>query len=184
MAMYDMTKEQARIKVSQDLKGGKIESVQKEQEYLESFSYTEEEQPTTFQAHRYLVKERKLPNRIVKKFIENGLIRESVYQEVIFKWKKNQCVVGYSKQGTVKLTKEQQKRYQTERTYFKYIAPTTEEDTYGGFNYLVGQPKNIYFFVSAIDLLSYYTLYESELHSIGDFWLVSYEGLGAGKKNC
>ena len=90
-------------------------------------------------------------------------------------------VVGFTKQGTQRLTDEQKKKYRTDRDFLKYVAPTTEKNTYWGFNYLVGQPKNLFFFESSIDLISYYALYEKELLGKSDFWLMALDGLAIEK---
>ena len=53
--------------------------------------------------------------------------------------------------------------------------------TYWGFNYLVGKPKNLYFFESPIDLLSFYSLNQKQLLEKGDFWLISIDGVAIEK---
>ncbi|MGG5373485.1 toprim domain-containing protein [Enterococcus sp. AZ196] len=153
----------------------------KKKEYPKYFNYRVKETPVPLEAQKYLVTKRKIPNRIIRHFFSLGLITQNEYEEIIFKWFKNEKVVGFTKQGTRKLTDEEKEKYHTKRDYFKYVAETTEEDTFWGFNYLVGVPKQLFFFESPIDLLSYYTLHEKELITKGDFWLISVDGTGSAQ---
>lgn len=149
--------------------------------YPKKFNYRIKESHVPIEAQKYLVAKRKIPNRIIRHFFSLDLISQNKNQEIVFKWYKGNKVVGFDKQGTIKLTQEQKDKYNYKKDYFKYIAPTTEEDTMWGFNYLVGDPKNVFFFESSIDLLSYYTLHEKELTEKGDFWLISISGVAVEK---
>lgn len=149
--------------------------------YPKQFNYRVKEEHVPIEAQKYLVAERKIPNRIIRHFFSLDLISQNKNQEIVFKWYKGNKVVGFDKQGTVKLTQEQKDKYNYKKDYFKYIAPTTEENTMWGFNYLVGDPKNLFFFESSIDLLSYYAIHEEELLEKGNFWLIAINGVAVEK---
>lgn len=177
--MYGYTKKEAMQKVTKDLTGKDMIHEEVEKYYPSKFKYRNNEKTVPLEMQKYLVSKRKIPNRIVKHFFKLGLIAQNDREEIIFKWMKGNKIVGFSKDGTRKLTIEEKEKYHTKRDYIKYVAPTTKEDTFWGFNYLVGVPKKIYFFESAIDLLSFYTLFEKEL--ITDFWLISIDGVTVDK---
>lgn len=180
--MYNMTLAEALSKVESDLSDKNLKSVKRKgKAYPKVFDYRVKEVFVPIEAQRYLVAERKIPNSVVRHFFSIDLISQNENEEIIFKWRKGNDVVGFTKQGTKRLTDEQKETYKTDRDYFKYVAPTTKEHTYWGFNYLVGQPKNLYFFESPIDLLSYYAMYEKELLDQNDFWLISIDGVALEK---
>ena len=180
--MHNLTLAEALRKVEGDLSGSDLKPVRRQTKaYPKVFTYKVKEVFVPIEAQRYLVAERKIPNSIVRHFFSIDLISQNENAEIIFKWYKGDGVVGFTKQGTQRLTDEQKEKYRTDRDYFKYVAPTTEKDTYWGFNYLVGKPKNLYFFESPIDLISFYSLYEKELVAKGDFWLISIDGVAIEK---
>ncbi len=180
--MHSMTLAESLSKIEGDLSGTVLKpAATQKRSYPKVFNYKVREIPVPIEAQRYLVAERKIPNRVVRHFFSIDLISQNENNEVIFKWHKENKIVGFSKQGTKKLSNEQKEKYKTKRDYFKYVAPTTKEDTYWGFNYLVGNPKDIYFFESPIDLLSYYVIHEETLLQKGDFWLVSIDGVAIEK---
>lgn len=172
----NLSLKQALDKIEYDLSDKDLKAHKTpEKAYPKEFNYKVKEKFTSLQAQKYLVTKRRLPNKIVKEFFNNGLISQNDNQEIIFKWFQGNEIVGFTKQGTVPLTEEEKEKYHTKRDFFKYVAPTTEEFTYWGFNYLKGLPKNIYFFEAPIDLLSYYAIHEKELTN--DFWLISTDGV-------
>ncbi|MQQ79391.1 DUF3991 domain-containing protein [Lactococcus lactis] len=175
--MHNLTQNEAIAKVVKDLKGIKLEKP-KQKSYPKSFNYRQNEIDIPLNSLKFLVFNRKLPNHIVKKFFSLNLIQQNERKEIIFKWYKNKRIVGFSRQGTVKLTNEEKEKYHTTRDYFKYVAPTTEENTFWGFNYMEGEPENVYFFESPIDLLSYLAINENQLKN---FWLISIDGLAKEK---
>ncbi|WP_186672937.1 toprim domain-containing protein [Sporosarcina sp. BP05] len=180
--MHNLTLAEALRKVESDLTGNELKPVEnKERAYPKVFNYRVSEVFVPIEAQRYLVAERKIPNRIVRHFFSIDLISQNENKEIVFKWYKGDEVVGFTKQGTQPLTEEQKEKHHTKRDYFKYVAPTTEKDTYWGFNYLIGQPKNLFFFEASIDLVSYYTLHEKELLEKGDFWLIAIDGVAIEK---
>lgn len=180
--MYNMTLAEALAKVESDILGKNFQFVSRPRKlYPKSFKYRVKEVVVPIEAQRYLVAKRKIPNRIIRHFFSLGLIAQNENAEIVFKWIKGDQIVGFTKQGTKRLSKEEKQKYNIDRDYIKYVAPTTEEHTYWGFNYLVGQPKHLYFFESPIDLLSYYTLYENSLKEKGDFWLISIDGVTVQK---
>lgn len=175
--MHNLTQNEAIAKVVKDLKGIKLEKP-KQKPYPKNFNYRQNEIDIPLNSLKFLVFNRKLPNHIVKKFFSLNLIQQNERKEIIFKWYKNKQIVGFSRQGTVKLTNEEKEKYHTARDYFKYVAPTTEENTFWGFNYMEGDPENVYFFESPIDLLSYLAINEKHLKN---FWLISIDGLAKEK---
>ena len=183
--MYSLSLHEALKKVEEDLtnKDGKgIKSFKKiKRNYPKSFTYKIKEAHVPIESQKYLVAERKIPNRIVKHFFSLDLITQNNNNEIVFKWHKGNKIVGFDKQGTIKLTEEEKGKYHYKKDYFKYISPTTEKNTMWGFNYLVGQASNLYFFESPIDLLSYYTLHEEALLEKGNFWLISINGVAIQK---
>lgn len=180
--MHDLSLAEALNKVECDLTGKELQAVKKkEKAYPKNFNYRVKEVFVPIEAQRYLVAERKIPNHIVRHFFSLDLISQNENNEIVFKWYKGYKVVGFTKQGTQKLTNELKEKYNTNRDYFKYVAPTTEEHTYWGFNYLVGKPKHLFFFESPIDLISYYTIYEKYFLENKDFWLISIDGVAIDK---
>lgn len=178
--MHSLTLAEALAKAEKDITGNKIKQFKETKpHYPKHFNYRVKESYVPLEAQRYLVAERKIPNRIVRHFFSLDLISQNKQKEILFKWYKGDKVVGFDKQGTQELSKEQQERYN--RKYMKYVAPTTEKHTMWGFNYLVGDPKHLYFFESAIDLLSYYTIHEDELLQKGNFWLMAINGVAVQK---
>lgn len=191
--MHSLTLHEALKKVEYDLTGrnsdikltGKTVNIKPYKEpknsYPKHFNYRVREDEVPIEALKYLVSERKIPNKIVKHFFSLDLISQNQNQEVVFKWYKGNEIVGFNKQGTIKLTEKQKEKYNYKRDYFKYVAPTTEKHTMWGFNYLVGEAKHLFFFEDPIDLLSYYSIYEDELLGKSDFWLIAINGVAIQK---
>lgn len=178
--MHSLSLTEALNKVEADLIGKKLKTFKKaKSHYPKHFNYRVKESYVPIEAQRYLVAERKIPNRIIRHFFSLDLISQNKQKEILFKWYKGDKVVGFDKQGTKELSKEQQEKYK--RKFMKYVAPTTKDDTMWGFNYLVGEAKHLYFFESSIDLLSYYTLYEKELLEQNNFWLIAINGVAIQK---
>lgn len=182
--MHSLSLHEVLQKVETDLTG-KSNIIKKFKEpknlYPKHFTYKVKEDYVPIEAQKYLVSERKIPNRIIRHFFSLDLISQNANEEVLFKWYKGSKVVGFNKQGTIKLTDEQKEKYNYKKDYFKYVAPTTEEHTMWGFNYLVGEPKHLFFFEDPIDLLSYYTIFEDELLAKGNFWLIAINGVAIVK---
>lgn len=180
--MHNMSVREALTSIENHLSNNSLQSFEKPQKaYPKSFTYRVKEETVPLKAQKYLVAKRKIPNRIVRHFFSLNLISQNNNEEIVFKWYQGEKIVGFSKQGTKKLTPEEKDKYKTKRDYIKYVAPTAEKYRYWGFNYLVGEPKNLYFFESGIDLLSYYTLFEKELKEKDDFWLISIDGTAVEK---
>ncbi|MBV7392383.1 toprim domain-containing protein [Enterococcus sp. ALS3] len=178
--MYGLTLQESLNKVAHDIEGKELKKVAKKV-YPKYFNYQVKETFVPLEAQRYLVASRKIANSVIRKFFHLGLITQNEGKEIIFKWYCGSQIVGFSKQGTVKLTQEEKDKYHTKKDYFKYVAPTTEKDSLWGFNYLEGLPKNLYFFESEIDLLSYYTLFKNDLEEQENFWLISINGVALQK---
>lgn len=178
--VHGLSLAEALASVEENLSGNELGTFKaKKKVYPKYFNYRVKETPVPLAAQKYLVVKRKIPNRIIRHFFNLGLVTQNENEEIIFKWFKGSKVVGFTKQGTRKLTDEEKAKYFTNRDLIKYVAKTTERDTFWGFNYLEGTPKHLFFFESPIDLLSYYTLYEKSLKETGDFWLISVDGTGS-----
>lgn len=136
----------------------------------------------------YLIKERKINEKLVDYLFENGQLVQTEYQSEKMKqygyeahtnlamvWKYDDKVVGATEQGIVK-----NEIYK--RNTWKGIKENSK--TYRGFNFLIGEPKEIYFTESGIDGMSYASLEmlknNNQLESLEDKWFVSMEGLTVG----
>lgn len=131
----------------------------------EPFRYEKKyESKSVAEARRYLIDERKIDKNIVDLFIDLGLIKQDSRNNVVFKWVEDGHLTGANRQGT-------QSRIKGERSWKKTDRNTTNGR---GFNLKVGEPRIVRFFESAIDLMSYMSLYKSNLK---DTWFISMEGL-------
>lgn len=108
----------------------------------------------------YLIKSRNIDSRKVQKLAKDKLLFQDQRGNAVFPWyDEHQNIIGGELHGTLT-----QKR-------FKGIL---DDSMYGyGFNITIGSPKAMYTFESAIDLLSYWTLYPD----LTDRILVSMAGL-------
>lgn len=134
------------------------------------FEYQNFEVSNTSKARSYLTEKRKIDEELVNKLFELDLIAQDKRENVVFKWidyNNNWKITGASVQGT-------KERKNGERSY-KRIQKNSKSGN--GFNLMFGEPRNIKFFESAIDLLSYASLNPEKLE---DNWLVSMEGLKRG----
>lgn len=131
----------------------------------EPYRYNKEyEVDATDKITEYLVNERKVDLKIVNLFLDLGLINQDKNNNIVFKWIDNGLIVGSNRQGTYK-TKE------TERSWKRIDKNSTNSR---GFNIKIGKPKNIRFFESSIDLMSYMSL---NMNNLKDTWFISMEGL-------
>lgn len=134
----------------------------------EPFKYNKEyEVKTTGKVIDYLVNERKVDLKIVNLFLDLGLIKQDTNNNIVFKWIDHGLIVGSNRQGTYK-------REEGQRSWKQIDKNST---TNRGFNVKIGEPKNIRFFESSIDLMSYMSL---NMNNLKDTWFISMEGL---KKN-
>ncbi|MCY3067596.1 MULTISPECIES: DUF3991 domain-containing protein [Aerococcus] len=133
----------------------------------EEFSYKNYEVESFDKAKDYLVNKRKIDPEIVDTLKEKGFIAQDQKNNIVFKWR-NQLthkICGANIQGTLPTKGRSYKRIQ-------------KNSTQGyGFNLLNGDPNEIFFFESSIDLLSYCSMNKGQLDNK---WFVSMEGL---KKN-
>ncbi|MDK6371026.1 DUF3991 domain-containing protein [Aerococcus urinae] len=130
----------------------------------EPFSYKNYEVKAFDKAKDYLVNKRKIDPVIVDTLQNKGYIAQDQRNNIVFKWR-NQLtneLCGANIQGT----------YQTKGRSFKRIQRNSTQGY--GFNLLNGDPEEIYFFESSIDLLSYCTMNKGNLDNK---WFVSMEGL-------
>lgn len=139
----------------------------KKVEYIaEPYEYNPaNEVPWFDKAKNYLVKKRKIDSDIIDDIHERGLIKQDKHNNILFLWKDYENIMGCSEQGT----------YQTDkfkRGTWKSIQKNSTANY--GFNIKYGKPKNLKFFESSIDLLSYATLNKDKLV---DMHLISMEGL-------
>lgn len=118
-------------------------------------------------AKEYLVNNRKIDPQVVDALHNKGLIKQDKYNNVLFLWRDHEtgAVMGGSEQGVVKSDKYK-------RGAWKNIQKNSTANY--GFNVLNGEPRNLKFFESSIDLLSYASLHKQDLK---DTHLVSMEGL-------
>ncbi|MEY8742839.1 DUF3991 domain-containing protein [Bacillales bacterium AN1005] len=132
----------------------------------EPYEYSAENEVDKFdKAREYLVKERKIDGAIVDYLHNTGIIKQDKNNNVLFLWKDYENVMGCSEQGTVHSDK-------FKRGSWKSIQKNSTANY--GFNFLNGEPKNLKFFESSIDSLSYATLNKGKMK---DTWLISMEGL-------
>lgn len=132
----------------------------------QEFQYDFKKECVMDDSKKYLINDRKINPKIIKSLIDNNLLAENKYKNVIYKWIdpfKQGRIVGASEEGTG-------------HTRFKKIQKNSE--TGKGFNILIGEPKKLKFFESPVDLMSYMSLdYEEENRSIDDTWYISMDGL-------
>lgn len=142
-------------------------SVPKIRPPVPDFEYQNYEVKDFTKAKEYLVNERGIDEAFVSVLIDEGIIAQNNRNNIVFKWidyDQDGKIVGANEQGTGR-TKE------GERSFKK----TQRHSTRGkGFNLRIGEPENIKFFESAIDLLSYADIHQEQLENE---WLVSMEGL-------
>lgn len=136
----------------------------------------------------YLINERKINEKLVDYLFDNGHLAQTEYQSEKMKqhgydphtnlamlWKYDDGIVGATEQGVVK-----NEAYK--RNTWKGVKENSQ--TYRGFNFLIGEPKEILFTESGIDGMSYASLEmlknNDDLDSIKDKWFVSMEGLTVG----
>lgn len=129
-----------------------LDTIQKKEPY----HYHQERESQDFsRAFDYLTKERGIKPALVNKLHEAGLIRQDKRNNVLFLWNNSGKVVGCTEQGTVKM-----KEAINGRHYWKGIQRHSESNQ--GFNFGTGQPKNLKFFESPIDSLSYVSIHGLE----------------------
>lgn len=163
MHVRGLSFQESVLKINHDLGNRNIKTFdgQNNAHYLDEFKYSVNEVKQTDAVEDYLINERCINKDIVKDLIARDLIKQDSYKNIIFKWKKENALIGASLQGTIPIPEE--KRINPERAYFKKILPNTEDNTFEGFSIQIGQPKKIYFFESPIDLLSYMSLHKKDM---------------------
>lgn len=132
------------------------------------YEHFEQKEVSRFdRAREYLIEERKIDPQVVDALHNKGLIKQDKYNNVLFLWKDREtgAVMGGSEQGVVKSDKYK-------RGAWKSIQKNSTANY--GFNVLNGEPRNLKFYESDIDLLSYATLHK---HNLKDTHLISMEGL-------
>ena len=136
-------------------------------EYIsEPYEYDFEKQSNRFnKARDYLIEERKIDPEIVDEIHSKGLIKQDRYSNVLFLWKDKDQIMGCSEQGVYKSDKYK-------RGSWKSVQKNSTANY--GFSVPYGKPRNLKFFESSIDLLSYASLHKNNLK---DTQLVSMEGL-------
>lgn len=173
MNVHNMKFQDAVKKINHDIGHHNVTQFErKEPEYLQEFVYNIKERTRADNVIDYLVNERKIDETLVQQLIQAGFIAEDVYQNVVFKWKENNQIIGTNLQGTRSIPEA--KRLRPDREYFKKVLPTTKAATFNGFNITKGIPVNLYFFESPIDLLSYMTIHRDNLKNCR---LISMDGL-------
>lgn len=117
----------------------------------EPFTYYENNEVEILVAKNYLIENRKISTEIVEDLIERDLIKQDKRGNVLFLWKEKENVVGCTEQGTRPYYSKDKEKNIT----WKKIQENSKE--YSGFKLDYGKPKDIYFFESEIDILSYIT---------------------------
>ncbi|MDH6364527.1 hypothetical protein M2139_001482 [Enterococcus sp. PF1-24] len=115
-------------------------------------------------ARNYLVNDRKINYQLVDALHNSGHISQDKRGNVLFKWIEDGKIVGASEQGTVHSSS-------FARGSWKHIQENAQAET--GFNFTIGEPKNLKFFESPIDALSYATINPG----IKDTKFISMDGL-------
>ena len=121
-------------------------------QHKEPYRYDESKESSDFsRAKHYLVNERGLNDKLINKLHEAGLIRQDTRNNVLFMWQYEGKAVGCTEQGTVKMNE-----LINGRDHWKGIQRNSE--TNQGFNFGVGEARNLKFFEAPIDALSYASL--------------------------
>lgn len=132
----------------------------------EAFKYQYEKDTSITQARNYLVEKRGLDQQIVDYLIDNNyLIQDKKFKSAVLNWKEFGIPDGDIVGATSITTSNQQ------GSSSKYIMKTSKR--HYGFNITLGQPKKLYFFEAAIDMLSYWSMNKN----LEDARLVCLEGL-------
>lgn len=118
----------------------------------EPFEYERDNEAPVTVAKDYLVNNRRINEKLVDDMIAEGLVRQDKRGNVLFVWKnKDNEIVGCTERGTRQFFhKDKQKM-----VAWKKIQENSKE--YSGFKVSFGKPKDMYFFESEIDLMSYIT---------------------------
>lgn len=125
----------------------------------EPFIYEQQNEVAVSTAKEYLVNNRRINEKLVDDLIASGSIRQDNKGNVLFVWKdKSDEIVGCTEQGTRAYLNEKQKV-----VTWKKIQENSKEDS--GFKVSYGEPKDIYFFESEIDLMSYITQKPEKAHN-------------------
>jgi len=136
-------------------------------EIYEYKAYFENEDTSV--AREYLVNERKIDPEIVDFFIGQGLIRQNKMENVVFPYLDNDEIVGAFKIAT---------QLNEDGTRFRGL-DGTNSSTQHGWNFLNGSPKQLVFFESAVDALSYMSLNKNDPEKMQDTWFIETHGTGA-----
>lgn len=175
-------KEATRIILDSDNYYKKVDSLHFESEEYKHVA--EDYQPLTKKSLDYLTNDRKLSKDLIEEYQKKGLILEvkpknerqrylvrdnRLDNAVAFVTKDHDTgeVKGMTFQG-IEFDKE---RFGDRGTY-KHVDKNSNQEL--GFQYLIGKPKNLKFFESPIDMMSYHELNKDQLK---DSWLVSMGGL-------
>lgn len=163
----------------------RVEWSEKDQSSL-AFSYDYERESSSFNPSKdYLTKERKINPMLVRYLYEKKYLSQNEFQSekmkeakipphtnLVMKWKYDDKIVGATEQGV-----HANELYK--RNAWKGIQENSK--TNHGFNFMIGKPKNIYFFESGIDAMSFASLKmmkeKKGIASLKDSWFVSMEGL-------
>lgn len=163
----------------------KIDPLTKEKQ-SEEFHYDRSREVDSFSPSKeYLTRERKINPMLVRYLKEKGYLAQNEFQtekmktanipphqNLVMKWNYDGKTVGATEQGV-------HANALYKRNAWKGIQEHSKTDH--GFNFMVGEPKNIYFFESGIDAMSFATLKMREekkgISSLKGSWFVSMEGL-------
>lgn len=130
-----------------------------EKNRTEPFQYEKQAETSITVARDYLINNRRINEKLVDELIASGDIRQDKNNNVLFIWKDQENkIVGCTEQGTRKFFNEKKQKILS----WKKIQENSKEDS--GFKISYGKPKNMYFFESEIDLMSYITQKPEKAH--------------------
>lgn len=133
----------------------------------EPYEYQNKEVPGLIHVRRYLHEQRGISNRTIRELSAAGVLVEDKFHNAVFKWfDQDNHIVGASEQGTT-IDHEKYGKRGTRKMIQK------NSTTNFGVSHTIGKPKNLKFFESSIDLMSYRDLHPK----LKDTQLISMEGL-------
>ncbi|OTO03244.1 DUF3991 domain-containing protein [Enterococcus sp. 5B3_DIV0040] len=124
------------------------------EEKKEPYRYQYVKSDSTERVRTYLIHERHIDQEIVDYLIDHDLlIQDLVYHSAVFHWKEYGEPDGKTV-GATSITTGKRKNGSSG----KYIMKTSR--SHYGFNLTLGEPRKLFFFEAAIDLLSYWSLHK------------------------
>ncbi|MCO5478390.1 toprim domain-containing protein [Enterococcus gallinarum] len=124
------------------------------EEKPEPYQYQYVKSDSTARVRKYLIHERQIDQEIIDYLIDHDLlIQDQIYHSAVVHWKEYGEPDGRTV-GATSITTGKRK----DGSSGKYIMKTSRP--HYGFNLTLGEPRKLFFFEAAIDLLSYWSLYK------------------------